>query len=164
MRAPSVFSVSQILAWGITAVTLIAHSTQADLAHGEPKVQRSNEMEFDARVIRGQRAEGAVYLFQRSPRPLPPLLKYRRNYLKAIVTPVFSPDTRLGRQALKLANRSGVVVGASAASAQAKQGGTRGGARGATQGTTPSVAHPAKTPKTTQTRRADRRARRGVGR
>ena len=61
-------------------------------------VQRPNEMEFDARVIQGQRAEGAVYLFQRATRSLPPLLKYKRDYLSAIVSPVFSQDTELGQK------------------------------------------------------------------
>ena len=61
-------------------------------------VQRSNEMEFDARVVKGQRAEGAVYLFQRAARPLPPLLHYKRNYIGAIVSPIFGRDTELGQQ------------------------------------------------------------------
>lgn len=60
-------------------------------------VQRSNEMEFDARVVKGQRAEGAVYLFQRAARPLPPLLHYKRNYIGAIVSPIFGRDTALGQ-------------------------------------------------------------------
>ena len=34
--------------------------------------ERPNEMEFDARVIQGQRAEGAVYPFKRATRSLPP--------------------------------------------------------------------------------------------
>jgi len=68
-------------------------------------------MEFDARVIQGQRAEGAVYLFQRASRPLPPLLVYRKNYLNSIVTPVFSHDTPLGQAALRAAKSSGIKVG-----------------------------------------------------
>ena len=54
-------------------------------------------MEFDARVVKGQRAEGAVYLFQRAARPLPPLLSYKRDYLGAIVSPVFDRQTNLGK-------------------------------------------------------------------
>ena len=67
-------------------------------AFAEPEVQRPDEMEFDARVIKGQRAEGAVYLFQRAARPLPPLLSYKRDYLGAIVSPVFGSETSLGQK------------------------------------------------------------------
>lgn len=66
--------------------------------YAEPEVKRPNEMEFDARVIKGQRAEGAVYLFQRAARPLPPLLSYKRDYLGAIIAPVFGSDTELGQR------------------------------------------------------------------
>ena len=71
-------------------------------------------MEFDARVIQGQRAEGAVYLFQRAARPLPSLLQYRKSYLTSIVTPVFNAETKLGGEVLQRARRGGVKVGASA--------------------------------------------------
>ena len=67
--------------------------------HAEPKgVKRSEEMEFDARTIQGQRAEGAVYLFQRTARPLPPLLKFERDYLGTIVYPYFGRKTALGKK------------------------------------------------------------------
>ena len=67
--------------------------------HAEPKgVKRSEDMEFDARTIQGQRAEGAVYLFQRAARPLPPLLKFERDYLGTIVYPHFGRKTALGRR------------------------------------------------------------------
>ena len=58
-------------------------------------VKRSEEMEFDARAVQGQRAEGAVYLFQRKTRALPPLLKFERDYLGAIVHPHFGKKTLL---------------------------------------------------------------------
>ncbi len=52
-------------------------------------LRRSNRMEFDARLVKGQTAtSGAVYLFQRAPRKLPPLLSMRQSYLKQIVEPV----------------------------------------------------------------------------
>ena len=36
----------------------------------QPTLQRSNRMELDARLVRGEAARsGAVYLFQRAPRP-----------------------------------------------------------------------------------------------
>ena len=67
--------------------------------HAEPKgVKRSEDMEFDARTIQGQRAEGAVYLFQRAARPLPPLLKFERDYLGTIVYPHFGRKTALGQR------------------------------------------------------------------
>jgi hypothetical protein len=53
-----------------------------------PGLRRSNRMEFDARVVKGERATGAVYLFQRVPRRLPPLLRLRPNPLDRIVRPV----------------------------------------------------------------------------
>ena len=72
-----------------------------DLSEGKPPIKRSEEMEFDARVVQGQRTEGAVYLFQRTQRPLPPLLKFQRDYLQAIVTPVFGYQTRLGQTSME---------------------------------------------------------------
>ena len=89
----------------------VTFSLTVEIANAQPAVQRSDEMEFDARVIQGQRAEGAVYLFQRASRPLPPLLVYRKNYLSSIVTPVFSHDTPLGKAALRGAQSSGIKVG-----------------------------------------------------
>ncbi|RMG16427.1 MAG: hypothetical protein D6729_10870 [Deltaproteobacteria bacterium] len=53
-------------------------------------------MEFDARLVQGQTAQsGAVYLFNRAPRRLPPLVELRQSYLDRIVVPV------LGKGALK---------------------------------------------------------------
>ena len=58
---------------------------------GGPMLQRSNRLEFDARLILGQLAKtGAIYLFDRAPRQLPPLLKLKRSYLRDIV------DSELG--------------------------------------------------------------------
>jgi hypothetical protein len=46
-------------------------------------------MEFDARLIQGETAKsGAVYIFERAPRKLPPLVKLKKSYLKKIVHPV----------------------------------------------------------------------------
>ena len=90
---------------------VVSLSLTLEMANAQPAVQRSDEMEFDARVIQGQRAEGAVYLFQRASRPLPPLLVYRKNYLSSIVTPIFSRETPLGRAALKGETSSGIKVG-----------------------------------------------------
>ena len=53
-----------------------------------PSLRRSNRMEFDARLVKGERAAGAVYLFHRTPRPLPPLLHPKREVLNRIVWPV----------------------------------------------------------------------------
>ncbi len=55
---------------------------------GAPSLQRSNRMEFDGRLVKGERAAGAVYLFKRTPRPLPPLLRFERDVLNRIVWPV----------------------------------------------------------------------------
>ena len=53
-----------------------------------PALRRSNRMEFDARLVQGERASGAVYLFHRVSRRLPPLLKLHRDELDRIVMPV----------------------------------------------------------------------------
>lgn len=56
-------------------------------------VRRSNRMEFDARLVQGERPKaGAVYLFERSPRRLPPLVKLRQSYVREIVVPVLGVD------------------------------------------------------------------------
>jgi hypothetical protein len=70
-------------------------------------LQRSNRMEFDERLIRGQgAASGAVYLFDRAPRELPGLVPLRRSYRDEIVEPI------LGDRELKPAVYSTDDVGA----------------------------------------------------
>jgi len=55
----------------------------------EPTLQRSNRMELDARLVRGESARsGAVYLFQRAPRRLPPLVDLHQSWLDEITVPV----------------------------------------------------------------------------
>ena len=51
-------------------------------------LRRSNRMEFDGRLVKGEKADGAVYLFQRVSRPLPPLLRLKRQEIDKIVWPV----------------------------------------------------------------------------
>ncbi len=58
---------------------------------GGPSLQRSNRIEFDARLVRGEKASGAVYLFQRAPRRFPSLVDLRRRYLERITEPVLGP-------------------------------------------------------------------------
>ncbi|MCP4197283.1 MAG: hypothetical protein GY762_09045 [Proteobacteria bacterium] len=56
---------------------------------GEGALRRSNRMEFDERLVKGQAAKsGAVYLFKRVPRRLPGLVPMRRSYRRRIVEPV----------------------------------------------------------------------------
>ena len=110
---------------GFTGSVSLLSPLSISEAYAEPssasgQVRRSEEMEFDARVIQGQRAEGAVYLFQRASRPLPPLLRYRRDYLKAIIAPVFGPETALGRAAQRNRKRFGVIVGSRPAASAAQ--------------------------------------------
>ena len=45
-------------------------------------------MEFDGRLVKGEKADGAVYLFQRVSRPLPPLLRLKRQEIDKIVWPI----------------------------------------------------------------------------
>lgn len=59
-------------------------------------LQRGNRMEFDGRLIRGETAgSGAVFLFERAPRPLPSMVSTRRTYLFETV------GTVLGEEAAK---------------------------------------------------------------
>lgn len=58
----------------------------------EGQLQRSDQMEFDARLIRGERASGAVFLFQRTPRKLPSMVERRRSYLEGSVRSTLGDD------------------------------------------------------------------------
>ncbi len=56
-------------------------------------LQRGNRMEFDGRLIRGETAgSGAVFLFQRIPRPLPSMVKTRTSYLSDTVQEVLGDN------------------------------------------------------------------------
>jgi hypothetical protein len=56
-------------------------SSEGEAATGS--LQRSNRMEFDARLIRGETAgSGAVFIFQRAPRKLPSMVPRRTSYLR----------------------------------------------------------------------------------
>ena len=79
--------------WRLLSLSLSTSLVSASLVSAAPPTKRAAEMEFDARVIQGQRAEGAVYLFQRAQRPLPPLLSFKRDYLGAITRPVLGVNT-----------------------------------------------------------------------
>jgi hypothetical protein len=68
---------------------------------GDGALRRSNRMEFDERLVKGQAAKsGAVYLFKRVPRRLPGLVPMRKSYRRRIVEPV------LGQRKLKPATYS----------------------------------------------------------
>ncbi len=59
-------------------------------------LQRGNRMEFDGRLIKGETAgSGAVFLFERAPRPLPSMVATRRSYLSETV------ETVLGEEAVE---------------------------------------------------------------
>ena len=76
--------------WAEPSSTSTAKSTQkaGEGGSGKSTLRRSNRMEFDGRLVKGEKAAGAVYLFQRAPRRLPPLLKLKRDQLDRIVLPV----------------------------------------------------------------------------
>lgn len=62
-------------------------------AKGGMSLQRSNRMEFDGRLIRGETAgAGAVFLFERAPRPLPSMVKKRTSYLADTIRSVMGPQ------------------------------------------------------------------------
>jgi len=64
-----------------------------DAGPGAPGLQRSNRMEFDGRLIKGQTAgAGAVFLFERAPRPLPSMVARRTSYLDDTVASVLGSD------------------------------------------------------------------------
>lgn len=58
-----------------------AEGSDATESSSASSLQRGRRMEFDARLIRGERASGAVFLFQRATRPLPSMVKRRTSYL-----------------------------------------------------------------------------------
>ncbi|PKN56734.1 MAG: hypothetical protein CVU56_14470 [Deltaproteobacteria bacterium HGW-Deltaproteobacteria-14] len=77
-------------------VTPKAGEAPDDGAVEEPTLKRSNRMELDARLVRGEAARsGAVYLFQRAPRRLPPLVDLHQSWLDEIVVPVLGPGARV---------------------------------------------------------------------
>lgn len=65
-------------------------------------------MELDARLVRGETPRaGAVYLFQRAPRALPPLIRLDQSYLGDIVWPVLGPAGAEAAEAVHEARRAG---------------------------------------------------------
>ena len=68
----------------------------AEASEGEQttsSLQRGGRMEFDTRLVRGERAgSGAVFLFQRPPRALPSMIDRRSSYLDGTVHQVFGPE------------------------------------------------------------------------
>lgn len=59
-----------------------AEQTEGEGEQQGSTLQRGNRMEFDARLVRGERAgSGAVFLFQRVPRPLPSMVDKRSSFL-----------------------------------------------------------------------------------
>lgn len=101
--------------------------TPAPEEAADTTVMRSNRMEFDERLVKGQSASsGAVYLFKRVPRHLPGLVPMRRSYRARIVEPV------LGERELKPAVYSTEVEDveyAPAGDEQPDEGGRNGSSR-----------------------------------
>ncbi len=98
---------AMLLAW---PVALEADEEDADLPDSEEEesrpvaeateavslssVQRGNRMEFDGRLVRGESAgAGAVFLFERAPRPLPSMVALRSTFLQDTVREVFGSAT-----------------------------------------------------------------------
>ena len=66
---------------------------EAEGSPGLGSLRRSNRMEFDARLIRGETAgSGAVFLFQRAPRALPSMVPLRTSYLQRSIDEVLTPS------------------------------------------------------------------------
>ena len=69
-----------------------SESSQEQDANSLGSLRRSNRMEFDARLVRGETAgSGAVFLFQRAPRALPSMVPLRKSYLHRSVDQVLTP-------------------------------------------------------------------------
>lgn len=69
-------------------------ATGRSMGEGQ-SLQRSNEMQFDDRLIRGEKAgSGAVILFDRRARRLPRLTRDRKNFFEQTVRTVFGRDER----------------------------------------------------------------------
>jgi len=67
---------------------------------GSGNLRRSNVMEFDARLVRGETAgSGAVVLFDRGQRPLPPLTRRRKRFLDPTLAVVAGAEELGGDQA-----------------------------------------------------------------
>lgn len=82
-----------------------AKPVAAGKSDGSPSLRRSSAMEFDARLVQGERASGAVYLFQRVPRPLPGLVDLTRRYADRITVPVLHRVAAEPRRAKKGAKK-----------------------------------------------------------
>jgi len=84
-----------------------AASADGQAAPGEStSLVRSNKMEFDERLVKGQAAKsGAVYLFKRVPRTLPELVAMRRSYRRRITEPLLG-ERALSKTAKKSASRA----------------------------------------------------------
>ena len=93
---PAVAADDDALAKGDKKKDKVAEEEAPPPAEDTGTVMRSNRMEFDERLVKGQAASsGAVYLFKRVPRHLPGLVPMRRSYRARIVEPV------LGERELK---------------------------------------------------------------
>lgn len=70
------------------------HEDDAETAADETSsLQQGGRVEFDARVVRGEGAgSGAVYLFERPPRPLPSMIDRRSSYLDGTVQGALGDD------------------------------------------------------------------------
>lgn len=84
-------------------------------------LRRSNKMEFDARLVRGETAgTGAVVLFDRGQRELPPLTAKRTGFLRATVEEIYGehppvPASRPGKRARARARGRGAPAAPAAA-------------------------------------------------
>lgn len=77
----------------VEAADEAADEAAEEAAEETGSLRRSDRMEFDARLVRGQKAtSGAVYIFQRAPRALPPLVVLEQSYLDRIVDPVLGSE------------------------------------------------------------------------
>ena len=83
-----VLLLAALLAVPVPALAQDSTDSSDETASEPTGPQRSNRLEFDARLVRGEAASGSVYLFKRQPRELPGLVPMRRSYRSRIVDPV----------------------------------------------------------------------------
>lgn len=71
-----------------------AAAAPAPVDNSRETVKRESKIEFDERVVQGQRAQGAVYLFQRAETPFSSLVKTPESFRSRTVDSVYGDARR----------------------------------------------------------------------
>ena len=71
----------------LRVASLILLAALASVATAQDAAPPSGRMDFDGRVVKGERAAGAVVLYNRAPRALPGLVPMRSDFRTWILEP-----------------------------------------------------------------------------